>query len=162
MPSFWNIMLLSSPTKPRRSRCRSNCTWPFGWVLRVILSQRPTPCTREYSTNRFCGETYVLAGVLKIQDFKLCFGEKSFALGKKMANLRKEEDRWSQPAPTVGPTAPTVGPMQVTVHLEVFNFFWRLAKSVLISTVRRWNVKKRKKKRRKRNTVAKGKEKRFL
>ena len=26
------------------------------------------------STNCFCGETYVLAGVLKSQDFKLCFG----------------------------------------------------------------------------------------
>ena len=29
----------------------------------VILSQPPTPGTIEYSPNRFCGETYVLAGV---------------------------------------------------------------------------------------------------
>ena len=59
----------------------------------VILSQRPTPGTTEYSTNRFCGETYVLAGVLKSQVFKLCFGAKSFVPGKKLAKLRKEEDR---------------------------------------------------------------------
>ena len=59
----------------------------------VILSQRPTPGTIDYSTNRFCGETHVLAGVLKSQDFKLCFGAKSFVLGKKLAKLRKEEDR---------------------------------------------------------------------
>ena len=77
----------------------------------VILSQRPTPGTIEYSTNRFCGETYVLAGVLKSQVFKLCFGAKSFVPGKKLAKLRKEEDRRSQPALTVGPTAPTVGPI---------------------------------------------------
>ena len=69
----------------------------------VIFSQRPTLGTIEYFTNRFCGETYVLAGVLKSQVFKLCFGAKSFVLGKKLARLRKEEDRWSQPAPTVGP-----------------------------------------------------------
>ena len=135
---------------------------PSGCVT-VILSQRPTPGTIEYSTNRFCGETYVLAGVLKSQDFKLSFGAKSFVLGKKLAKLRKEEDRWSQPAPTVGPTAPTVGPMQVSVHREIFNFSWRVAKSVLSSTVRRWNVKKKKKERTKeRKTVAKGKEKIFL
>ena len=59
----------------------------------VILSQHPTPGTIEYSANRFCGETYVLAGVLKSQDFKLCFGGKSLVLGKKLAKLRKEEDR---------------------------------------------------------------------
>ena len=59
----------------------------------VILSQRPTSGTLEYSTNRFCGETYVLAGVLKSQVFKLCFGAKNFVLGKKLAKLRKEEDR---------------------------------------------------------------------
>ena len=59
----------------------------------VISSQRPTPGTTEYSTNRFCGETYVLAGVLKSQDFKLCFGAKSYVLGKKLAKLQKEEDR---------------------------------------------------------------------
>ena len=59
----------------------------------VILSQRPTTGTIEYSTNRFCGETYVLAGVLKSQVFKLCFGAKSFVLGKRLAKLRKEEDR---------------------------------------------------------------------
>ena len=59
----------------------------------VILSQRPTPGTKEYSKNRFCGETYFLAGVLKSQVFKLCFGAKSFVLGKKLAKLRKEEDR---------------------------------------------------------------------
>ena len=58
----------------------------------VILSPRPTPGTIEYSTNRFCGETYVLAGVLKSQVFKLCFGAKSFVLGEKLAKLRKEED----------------------------------------------------------------------
>ena len=110
----------------------------------VILSQRPTPGTIEYSTNRFCGETYVLAGVLKSQVFKLCFGAKIFVPGKKLAKLQKEDDRRSQPAPTVGPTAPTVGPMQVSVHREIFNFSWRVAKSVLSSTVRRWNVKKRK------------------
>ena len=116
----------------------------------VILSQRPTPGTIEYSTNRFCGETYVLAGVLKSQVFKLCFGAKSFVPGKKLAKLRKEDDWRSQPAPTVGPTAPTVGPtaptvgpMQVSVHREIFNFSWRVAKSVLSSTVRRWNVKKK-------------------
>ena len=103
----------------------------------VILSQRPTPGTIEYSTNRFCGKTYVLAGVLKSQVFKLCFGAKSFVRGKKLAKLRKEEDWRSQPAPTVGPTAPTVGPMQVSVHREIFKFFWRVAKSVLSSTVRR-------------------------
>ena len=103
----------------------------------VILSQRPTPGTVEYSTNRFCGETNVLAGVLKSQVFKLCFGAKIFVPGKKLAKLRKEEDRRSQPAPTVGPTAPTVGPMQVSVHREIFNFSWRVAKSVLSSTVRR-------------------------
>ena len=103
----------------------------------VILSQRPTPGTIEYSTKRFCGETYVLAGVLKSQVFKLCFGAKSFVPGKKLAKLRKEEDWQSQPAPTVGPTAPTVGPMQVSVHREIFNFSWRVAKSVLSSTVRR-------------------------
>ena len=40
----------------------------------VILSQRPTPGTVEYSTNRFCWETYILVGVLKSQIFKLCFG----------------------------------------------------------------------------------------
>ena len=110
----------------------------------VILSQRPTPGTIEYSTNRFCGETYVLAGVLKSKVFKLCFGAKIFVPGKKLAKLQKEDDRRSQPAPTVGPTAPTVGPMQVSVHRENFNFSWRVAKSVLSSTVRRWNVKKRK------------------
>ena len=126
----------------------------------VILSQRPTSGTLEYSTNRFCGETYVLAGVLKSQVFNLCFGAKNFVLGKKLAKLRKEEDRWSQPAPTVGPTAPTVGPMQVSVHREIFHFSWRVAKSVLSSRVRRWNVKK-KKEQRKRKTVAKGKEKIF-
>ena len=71
----------------------------------MILSQRPTPGTIEYSTNRFCGETYVLAGVLKSQVFKLCFGAKLFVPGRKLAKLRKEEDRRSQPAPTVGPTA---------------------------------------------------------
>ena len=59
----------------------------------VILSQRPPPGTIEYSTNRFCGETYVLAGVLKTQVFKLCFGEKSFVPGKNLAKLRKEEHR---------------------------------------------------------------------
>ena len=112
----------------------------------VILSQRPTSGTPEYSTNRFCGETYVLAGVLKSQVFKLCFGAKSFVLGKKLAKLRKEEDRWSQPAPTVGPTAPTVGPMQVSVHREIFHFSWRVAKSVLSSRVRLWNVKKKERK----------------
>ena len=103
----------------------------------VILSQRPTLGTIESSTNRFCGETYVLAGVLKSQVFKLCFVAKSFVPGKKLAKLRKEEDWRSQPAPTVGPTAPTVGPMQVSVHREIFNFSWRVAKSVLNSTVRR-------------------------
>ena len=103
----------------------------------VILSQRPTPGTIEYSTNRFCWETYVLAGVLKSQVFKLCFGAKIFVPGKKLAKLREEEDRRSQPAPTVGPTAPTVGPMQVSVHREIFNFSWHVAKSVLSSTVRR-------------------------
>ena len=117
----------------------------------VILSQRPTPGTTEYSTNRFCGETYILVGVLKSQVFKLCFGAKSFVLGKKLAKLRKEEDRWSQPAPTVGPTAPTVGPMQVSVHREIFNFSWHLAKSVLSSTVRRWNVKKKKERKKKKD-----------
>ena len=66
----------------------------------VILSQHPTPGTIEYSTNRFCGETYVLVGVLKSQVFKLCFGAKSFVLGKKLAKLRKEEDQRSQPALT--------------------------------------------------------------
>ena len=77
----------------RRSRCRSNCTWLFGWVpgVAVILSPRPTPGTIEYSKNRFCGETYVLAGVLKSQVFKLCFGAKSIVLGKKLAKLRKED-----------------------------------------------------------------------
>ena len=55
----------------------------------VILSQRPTSGTLEYSTNRFCGENYVLAGVLKSQVFKLCFGAKSFVLGKKLAKLKK-------------------------------------------------------------------------
>ena len=97
----------------------------------VILSQRPTPGTIEYSKNRFCGETYVLAGVLKCKVFELCFGAKRFVLGKKLAKLRKEEDRWSQRAPTVGPTAPTVGPMQVSVHREISilpgtwpNLFW--------------------------------------
>ena len=59
----------------------------------VILSQRPTPGTTEYSTNRFCGEPYVLACVLKSQVFKLCFGAKSFVPGEKLAKLRKEEDR---------------------------------------------------------------------
>ena len=103
----------------------------------VILSQCPTPGTIEYSTNRFCGETYVLAGVLKSQVFKLCFGAKSFVPGKKLAKLRKEEDRRSQPAPMVGPTAPMVGPMQVSVHREIFKFSWRVAKSVSSSTVRR-------------------------
>ena len=87
--------------------------------------------------------------------------QKSFVQGKKLAKLRKEEDRWSQLAPTVGPTAPTVGPMQVSVYREIFNFSWRVAKSVLSSTVRRWNVKK-KKERRQKKTVPKGKEKRFL
>ena len=83
---------------------------------------------------------------------------------KKLAKLRKEEDRWSQPAPTVGPTAPTVGPMQVSVHQEIFHFSWHVAKSVLSSRVRLWNVKNDKKERRKRKTVAncKGKDKRFL
>ena len=57
----------------------------------MILSQRPTPGTIEYSTNRFCGATYVLEGVLKSQVFKLCFGEKNFVLGKKLAKLRKED-----------------------------------------------------------------------
>ena len=57
----------------------------------VILSQSPTPGTIEYSKNRFCGETYVLAGVLKSQVFKLCFGAKSFVIGKKLAKLRKED-----------------------------------------------------------------------
>ena len=127
----------------------------------VILSQRPTPGTIEYSKNRFCGETYVLAGVLKCKVFKLCLGAKSFVLGKQLAKLWKEEDRWSQLAPTVGPTAPTVGPMQVSVHREIFNFSWRVAKSVLSSTVRRWNVKKKERGKEKK-TVPKGKEKRFL
>ena len=102
---------------------------------------------------------------MKSQVFKLCFGPKSFvlAMGKNLAKLRKEEDRWSQPAPTVGPTAPMVEPMQVSVHRQIFFFSWRVAKSVLGSTVRRWNVKKKKKKeRRKRKTVANGKEKKFL
>ena len=55
----------------------------------VILSQRPTPSTLEYSTNRFCAATYVLAGVLKSQVFKLCFGAKSFVLGKKIGKVMK-------------------------------------------------------------------------
>ena len=55
----------------------------------VILSQRPTPGTIEYSTNRFCGETLVLAGVLKSQVFKLCFGAKSFVPGKKIGKVTK-------------------------------------------------------------------------
>ena len=59
----------------------------------VILSQRPTSGTLEYSTSRFCGETSVLAGILKSQVFKLCFGAKRFVLGKQFAKLRKEEDR---------------------------------------------------------------------
>ena len=96
----------------------------------VILSQSPTPGTIEYFTIRFCGETYVLAGLFKSQVFKLCFGAKSFVPGKTLSKLRKEEDRRSQPAPTMGPTAPTVGPMQVSVHGEIFNFSWRVAKSV--------------------------------
>ena len=128
----------------------------------VILSQRPTPGTIEYSTNRFCGETYVLAGVLKSQVFKLCFGVKSFVPGKKLAKLRKEEDWRSQPAPTVGPTAPTVGPMQVSVHREIFNFSWRVAKSVLSSTVRRWNVKKKRKNKGKERLWPKAKRKDFF
>ena len=89
----------------------------------VILSQHPTPGTIECSTNLFCGETYILAGVLKSQVFKLCFGAKSFVPGKKLAKLRKEKDRRSQPAPTVGP-------VQISVHQEIFNFSWRVAKSV--------------------------------
>ena len=124
--------------------CHSNTAIPLPIKLyvalrvgvAVILSQRPTPGTIEYSTNRSCGETYVLAGVLKSQVFKLCFGAKGFVPGKKLAKLRKEDWR-GQPAPTVGPTAPTVGPMQVSVHREIFNFSWRVAKSVLSSTVRR-------------------------
>ena len=118
----------------------------------MILSQRPTPGTIEYSTNHFCAETYVLAGVLKNQVFKLCFGAKSFVPGKKLAKLRKEEDWRSQPAPmvgptapTVGPTAPTVGPMQVSVHREIFSFSWHVAKSVLSSSTKR-KKKKRKNK----------------
>ena len=61
----------------------------------VILSQRPTPGTIiiEYSKNRFCGETYVLASVLISQVFKLVFGAKSFVPGEKLAKLRKEEDQ---------------------------------------------------------------------
>ena len=108
-----------------------------GGGVAVILSQRQTPGTIDYSTNRFCVETYVLVAVLKCQVFKLCVGATSFVLGKKLARLRKEEDRWNQPAQTVGSTAPTVGPMQVSVQREIFNFSWHVAKSVLSSTERR-------------------------
>ena len=45
------------------------------------LFSAPTPGTIEYSTNRFLWETYVLAGFLKSQGFKLCFGTKSFVPG---------------------------------------------------------------------------------
>ena len=69
----------------------------------VILSQRPTPGTLEYSANRFCGETYVLAGVLKSQVFKLCFGAKTFVLGKNWQSYEKKKSgeanlrqRWDQ------------------------------------------------------------------
>ena len=69
--------------------------------------------------------------------------------------LRKGKDRWSQPARKIGPTAPMLKPMQVSVHREVFNLCWRMAKSFLISTDgETW--KKKKERSRKRNTVAKG------
>ena len=55
----------------------------------VILSQRLTPGTIEYSTNGFCGGTYVLAGVLNSQDFKLCFGAKKLCSGLKIGKVTK-------------------------------------------------------------------------
>ena len=99
----------------RRSPCRSNCTWPFGWCRGDLISPPDCGYYRIFYKLFLVGNVYVLAGVLKSQDFKLCFGAKSFVLGQKLAKLCRE-DRWSQPAPTVGS-------MQVSVHREVSIFF---------------------------------------
>ena len=90
----WKAVIGASCPLPRRAT----------GVKLFCQSRRVVQIKSFHSTNRFCGETYILAGVLKSQVFKLCFGAKNFGPGKSLqsyemkkigeANLRQ---RWDQP-----------------------------------------------------------------
>ena len=129
----------------------------------MILSQHSTPGTAEYSTNRLCGETYVLAGVLKSQVFKLCFGAKSFVPGKKIGKVTKRR-RSVKPTSANGGTNRANGGTNASFCTSGdFQFF--LARGQICfefdsATVKR--EKKEKKERKKKKPVAKSKKKRFL
>ena len=116
---------------------------PSGGCRGDLISMPDSGYCRVFYKSFLWGNVH-FGGCFERPSLQALFWCKSLVPGKKLAKLRKEEDRRSQPAPTVGPTAPTVGPtaptvgpMQVSVHREIFNFSWRLAKSVLSSTVRR-------------------------
>ena len=120
----------------------------------VILSQRPTLGTLEYSTNRFCGETYVLAGVLKSQVFKLCFGAKSFVLGKKIGKVTKRR-RSVKPTCANGGTNRANGGTNASFCTSGdFPFFLACGQICFEFESATVKLEKKEKERRKRKTVA--------
>ena len=110
----------------RRSRRRSNCTWPFGWVSRrSYLSTRLRILSSILQIVSFGKLMFWLGFFCENQCSKVCFGVKSFVLGQKLAKLQKEEDRgsqrWDQPRQRWSQCK--------FLHIGGFNFFWHVAKS---------------------------------